>query len=57
MSQPISVQDIYQDKELNEEATRKKFFLVRQEGERQLKREIDHYNLDMIYQWLQEAFC
>jgi len=40
--------DIYQDKELSEEGTRKKFFLVRQEGKRQVQREIDHYNLDMI---------
>lgn len=36
---------IYQDQELSEEGTRKKFFLVRQEGKRQVKREIDHYNL------------
>ena len=33
---------------LSEEGTRKKFFLVRQEGKRQVQREIDHYNLDMI---------
>ena len=39
---------IYADGELSEEGTRKKFFLVRQEGKRQVKREIDHYNLDMI---------
>lgn len=39
---------IYADGELDEEGTRKKFFLVRQEGKRQVKREIDHYNLDMI---------
>lgn len=39
---------IYADGELDEEATRKKFFLVRQEGNRQVQREIDHYNLDMI---------
>lgn len=31
-----------------EKATRKKFFLVRQEGSRQVKREVDHYNLDII---------
>ena len=37
--------EIYQDQELSEEGTRKKFFLVRQEGKRQVKREIDHYNL------------
>lgn len=39
---------IYKDGELEDEATRKKFFLVRQEGSRNVKREIDHYNLDMI---------
>ena len=35
----LHVGNIYQDKELNEEATRKKFFLVRQEGNRQVQRE------------------
>ena len=44
----LHVGNIYQDQELSEEGTRKKFFLVRQEGKRQVKREIDHYNLDMI---------
>ena len=44
----LLVGNIYQDKELSEEGTRKKFFLVRQEGKRQVHREIDHYNLDMI---------
>ena len=39
---------IYTDGELEEEATHKKYLLVRQEGNRQVKREIDHYNLDMI---------
>ena len=43
----LHVGNIYQDQELSEEGTRKKFFLVRQEGKRQVKREIDHYNLDM----------
>ena len=38
---------IYADGELDEEATHKKYLLVRQEGKRQVKREIDHYNLDM----------
>ena len=44
----LHVGNIYQDMELTEEGTRKKFFLVRQEGKRQVQREIDHYNLDMI---------
>lgn len=42
------VKSIYADEELSDEATHKKFLLVRQEGSRKVKREIDHYNLDMI---------
>ena len=42
------VDNIYKDGELSLEATNKKFLLVRQEGNRQVKRNIDHYNLDMI---------
>ena len=42
------VDNIYKDGELTIEATNKKFLLVRQEGNRQVKRNIDHYNLDMI---------
>lgn len=40
--------NIYNDKELEDVATHKKFLLVRKEGSRNVKREIDHYNLDMI---------
>ena len=35
---------IYADGELDENATHKKYLLVRQEGKRQVQREIDHYN-------------
>ncbi len=42
------INSIYSDGELKQEATNKKFLLVRSEGERQVKRNIDHYNLDMI---------
>ena len=42
------VDNIYKDGKLSIEATNKKFLLVRQEGNRQVKRNIDHYNLDMI---------
>ena len=42
------IENIYKDGELTSEATNKKFLLVRQEGNRQVKRNIDHYNLDMI---------
>ena len=44
----LHVGNIYKDNELSEEGTQKKFFLVREEGKRQVQREIDHYNLDMI---------
>ena len=44
----MHISNIYEDKELDKEGTRKKFFLVRQDGKRQVQREIDHYNLDMI---------
>lgn len=42
------IDNIYKDGELSIEATNKKFLLVRQEGNRQVKRYIDHYNLDVI---------
>ena len=41
------IANIYNDEELNE-ATHKKFLLVQNEGQRQVKRNIDHYNLDMM---------
>lgn len=44
----LHIGNIYKDKELKDEATHKKYLLVRQEGKRQVQREIDHYNLDMI---------
>ena len=42
------IDSIYKEGELDREATNKKFLLVRTEGTRQVKRNIDHYNLDMI---------
>ena len=42
------IENIYKDGELPREATIKKFFIVQNEGNRQVKREIDHYNLDII---------
>ena len=42
------VDNIYKDGELFTEATNKKFLLVRREGNRQVRRNIDHYNLDTI---------
>lgn len=42
------IQHIYEEEELVESSTCRKFRLVRQEGNRQVVREIPHYNLDMI---------
>lgn len=42
------IENIYADMELPREATIKKFFIVQQEGKRDVRREIDHYNLDVI---------
>jgi hypothetical protein len=42
------VQSIYQEGELAPEATVKKYLSVRREGQREVKRLLDYYNLDMI---------
>ena len=44
----MHITNIYKDKELGKEGTYKKFLLVRQEGKRHVRRNIDHYNLDVI---------
>ena len=44
----MHIKNIYADQELDENQTYKKFLSVRQEGNRQVKRNIDHYNLDMV---------
>lgn len=42
------VKSIYAEKELNPEATVRKFRTVQKEGNRDVSRDIEHYNLDMI---------
>lgn len=42
------IKNIYAEDELKAEATHKKFLLVRQEGARSVRREMDHYNLDVV---------
>ena len=42
------VGNVYEEGELGREATIRKFRIVRQEGSRQVRRAIDHYNLDVI---------
>ncbi|MBO1362810.1 virulence RhuM family protein [Prevotella sp. A2931] len=44
----LHIKNIYADNELADEATHKKYLLVRKEGNRNVQRNIDHYNLDMI---------
>jgi len=46
ISQHVSA--IYEDEELRPEATVKKYLIVQSEGGRQVKRLVDHYNLEMI---------
>lgn len=42
------LKNIYAEEELLPEATAKKFLVVRKEGTRNVRREIEHYNLDAI---------
>jgi hypothetical protein len=42
------IQNIYDEGELERGATNKKFLSVRQEGNREVRRELDFYNLDII---------
>lgn len=42
------LKNIYAEEELSLDATAKKFLVVRKEGKRNVRREIEHYNLDAI---------
>ncbi len=42
------IKKIYSDKELTEESTIKKFLIVQKEGNRDISRNVEHYNLQMI---------
>ena len=44
----LHIQNIFEEGELNPNSTVKNFLTVQQEGSRKVKREIEHYNLDMI---------
>ncbi|MDI6738760.1 MAG: virulence RhuM family protein [Candidatus Edwardsbacteria bacterium] len=44
----LHMQNIYEEGELDPEATVKKYLTVRPEGSRTVKRPLDYYNLDMI---------
>lgn len=42
------IKNVYKEKELNLKSTIRKFRTVEKEGNRQVAREIDHYNLDVV---------
>ena len=44
----LHIQNIFKEKELTPEATVKKYLTVRKEGNREVSRELEHYNLDLI---------
>jgi hypothetical protein len=44
----MHIRNVYEEGELQPEATIKKFLTVRQEGDRAVRRQLDYYNLDMI---------
>lgn len=53
------VQNVYSEGELEREATIRDFRIVRQEGARQVSRDIEHYNLDVIISvgWPDGSYC
>ncbi len=44
----IHLKNIYAEKELQEQATIKDYLIVRQEGQRKVRRTVKHYNLEVI---------
>ena len=44
----IHLRNIFEEGELVEAATAKGFLVVRQEGQRQVRRRLKHYNLDAV---------
>lgn len=44
----LHLKNIYKNKELDEKSTTEDFSVVRQEGKRQVRRNLKHYNLDAI---------
>ena len=44
----LHINNIYEEGELEPQATHKEYLLVRQEGQRNVRRAVEHYNLDMI---------
>jgi hypothetical protein len=44
----MHIKAIYKDEELFENRTIQKYLIVQQEGKRKVKREVEHYNLDLV---------
>ena len=44
----LHIQNIFDEKELNADSTVKNYLTVQKEGSREVERDIEHYNLDMI---------
>ena len=44
----MHINDIYDSYELEQNSTSKKFLLVQNEGNREVKRNVQYYNLDMV---------
>ena len=44
----LHIQNIYQEGELKKDSTVKKYLTVQKEGKREVKRELEYYNLEMI---------
>ena len=48
----LQLKNIFADGELAETATTEESLVVRQEGSRQVTRQVKHYNLDAITRWV-----
>ncbi len=44
----LHIENIFSDGELEREATHKKYLLAQKKGNRQIRRDVSHYNFDMI---------
>lgn len=44
----MHLRNVYREDELSESATAKDFLVVRQEGQRQVRRRLKHYNIDAV---------
>jgi len=44
----LHIKNIYKENELEKSSTIKKYLTVQKEGNREVTRDVEHYNLDMI---------